>query len=342
MLIPALALALAVPAVGQVVPTVPSLGCTQPYYVQEGDNLWTLAEVRWRNPELWRWLVQQNPLLQEPGRFIERDGREIILIRPGETLYCLEEAGINIGSSNVAPSTPVGQDTHPSIWEEFTNWLGENWWWLLLLLLGGGFLLWLLRELAKDPVRSRAPQVTGGVSDQTVRDQFERRGTERNFTLVPGSIVRGRGYGRMMVSYYGGAERPRTLNGEPIYRATARYHDGREEDIYMLQGCGNDVTSGGAAYRLLSNFRFVEGEAVAESSTEPVMEAVTVPPAAPAEPTVDFDGELAPGTIQVSVQGPRSEGDKASLRVSGASLDGLSIQLSDRSLTVRWLPEDGK
>ena len=147
-------------------------------------------------------------------------------------------------------------------------------------------------------------------------------------------------YGRMMVSYHGGAERPRNLNGETVYRARARFGDGREEDIFMLQGCGNDVRYGGAAYRLLDNFRFTEDEAVVEPSPEPVMEEAPAPQAAATEPSSDFDGELTPGTIHGTIQGPRTPGDKAMLRIQGASLSGLTFTLSDRDVTIRWLPDD--
>lgn len=338
MLMTAAALAFAVPATAQV-PSIPSLGCTQPYYVKEGDNLWTLAAVRWQNPELWRWLVQQNPILQEPGRIVNRGGREIVLIRPDEALYCLEEAGINIGSTSaVTPTVPVVVQPVTSDWK-FSNWLGENWGWLLLLL-GIGAVVWFLRELSKDPVRSGAPQVTGGVNDQTVRDQLQRRGSQQDFTLIPGSIARGRGYGRMMVSYFGGREHLRTLRGETIYRARALFNDGREEDIYTLQGCGNDVTYGGALYRTFNNFRFEpEAEGVGEPVVAPTPEPVEALTAS--APSADGDDEEVPvGTIIVKIDGPRAAGDKALLQVDGASLDGLRVEISGRRLKVRWDPDE--
>ncbi len=338
-------LALAVPATAKIVTlnnvAVNDVPVSQ-YVVKSGDNLWELAELRFSDPEEWRWLVSQNAFLQEPGRqFTRSDGTFVVLIRPGETIRGLEEVGITPSSVSTVNPQRAGETVvvAKSFKEKLSDWLGDKWGWLLLLF-GVGLLFWFLRELGKDPVRSGPPQVTGGVNDQTVRDQFERRGSSRGFTLIPGSIVRGRGHGRMMVSYHGGTERPRNLNGETVYRARARFEDGREEDIYMLQGCGNDVRYGGAAYRLLDNFRFVEDETVAEPSPEPVMEEAAAPQTATAEPSADFDGEIASGTIHGTIQGPRTPGDKAMLRIQGAQLNGLTFTLSDRDLTVRWLPDD--
>ena len=359
MLIPTMALALAAPAVAKTItvpitvgnPVIPSTGCMQPYTVKQGDNLWALSDWRLHNPRLWSWLVQQNPMLQEPGRQYNKNGTTYVMIRPGEMLYCLEEAGITLSTtpdvtSNVA-STLDGKDQGSNsvtakwtLGDEIASFLEGNWGWLLLLL-GTGLLVWFLRELDKDPVRSGPPQVTGGVSDDTIRDQLQRRGSQQNFTLIPGSITRGRGYGRMMVSYHGGAEHLRVLSGETIYRARALRHDGQEVDVYTLQGCGNDVNQL-QRFRLFNNFRFVGDETVAEPAPEPVAEEVVAPQSTTSEPPADFKGELAPGTIHGSVQGPRTPGDTATLRIRGASLNGLTFTLSKDDLTVRWVPDEAE
>lgn len=348
MITAALALAsVAPPASAQAFTEPPRALCSNPYVVRQGDSVWRIAETQWRNPQLWQQIVQRNPILSEPGRMTRREnGWVYVMIEPGELLCGVNQNGeidaslLNDNIVSSAASTPTSATTvvQKTFLDSVGDFIAKNWWWLLLLL-GIGLLVWFLRELSKDPVRGGAPQITGGVNDQTVRDLFERRGLSRGFTLLPGSIVRGRGYGRMMVSYFGGTEHPRNLNGETVYRARARFDDGREEDVFMLQGCGNDIRYGGAVYRLFDNFRFVEDEVVVEPVSEPVAEEVPAQQPAVTQPASVFDGEIAPGMIRGHVQGPRSEGDTAVLEIEGASLDGLSFVLVDRKLKIRWVPD---
>jgi hypothetical protein len=320
--------------------------------VRPGDSVWELGNVKLNNPNAWRWIIEQNPFLQEPGRqYTRADGTFMVLIHPGETLRGLEEVGVSLNSvqNDIASNRytpPAPQAVQKTFLDSVEDFIAKNWGWLLLLL-GIGILVWLLRELSKDPVRSGPPQVTGGVNNQTVRDQFERRGPSRGFTLLPGSIVRGRGYGRMIVSYHGGAEHPRNLNGETIYRARARFDDGREEDIFMLQGCGNDVRYGGAAYRLFDNFRFVEDEAVVEPSPEPVVET---PPAS----EVPLSPESDNGALQIaevvedvlpqsddflmSLTAARHAGDTHCLKLGANLPSGFSVKLEAGGIIIRMRP----
>ena len=341
MLIPALALALAVPSSAQVF-TQPSVTAVSEYVVKPGDNLWRLAELRLNNPEEWRWILDQNPFLKQAGRqFTKNDGTFVVVIKSGETLKGLREVGVMPSIANsitVPPSNTVASVVEKTFQEKVSDFISD-WWWLLLLLAGAGFIIWLLTQLGRDPVRSGPPQVTGGVSDDTVREQLARRGNQRNFTLIAGTITRGRGYGRMMVSYHGGTELPRNLTGETVYRARARYHDGREEDVYMLQGCGNDVTYGGALYRLLNNFRFepeVEGLGEpAAPAPEPEVAAPLAPilEPAPDEPSSD-EAEL-----KIELKPAETPDGTALVRVSGASTKDMVLTVNKNIVTLRFHPK---
>lgn len=342
-LIPVMALALAVPAAAKA-PMVPSMGCTQPYYVKEGDNLWTLADVRWQNPELWRWLVQQNPILQEPGRFASRDGKDIVLIRPGEALYCLSEAGINIGALDMASAADAMADTasiqDESFREKFAEWLGENWWWLALLALGLFFFWWLLRELRKDPVESRPAQVAGGISSvEQATARFADRAFRQHFTIL--DTVGGNISGTLMVRYGDGTERPRKLDRQRAYRATVRFEDGTVENLYMLQACGNDLRYGGIArYVPGANFWFVADTVSAPKTETPAEEVAdaTVTEIASAEQTdktVD-DSDM----IRIELQGANNDANKkAMVRITGAPVEGMVVEMTTRSFTMRWIPD---
>lgn len=352
-----LALATATPALAQT-PTVPAGGCTQPYYVQEGDTLWALAQLKWQQPDLWRWLVKQNPMLGEAGRYRQaKDGREIVLIRPNEPLYCLEEAGVNLSNGtvtlnqNVLPTVVAGAD------DGFTNSdLGEfakDWWWLVLLLAGGAFATWLLWQLRRDPVESGQPQVQGGVDDTTAHEAFVSRAwVAGGFNIVPGSMVLGRGYGPMMVSYQGGKARPRRLNGDLVYRATVQHHrDRRQEVMYMLQGCGNDVTYGGFRYLPGADFRFVADQPLAtpvaeepapEAAEEPTEVAPTAPPAVVEEALVEATPTPAPEAsepeLKIEFKPAETAEGTAMVRVKGAPTEDMVLTIGTDGFTLRFHP----
>ncbi len=286
----ALVLAMATPAPsiaqGTSAPTVIS-----EYVVQPGDTLWQLAELRLNDPERWRWLLTQNPQLAEPGRsFTRSDGTFVVVIRPGETLRGLAEVGITpTGNNSLRPDSKSSKlgDTDP----EDDDW-NIPWGWILSLL-GGGFLTWLAyrsgrenaraeagdkhrqeevearivhrrekiaaeqAELNRDPVMSGYPQVPEGLTDATAPTHLQTRVNEdrRNLTIL--NMTRGRGYGPMLIRYGDGSEHPRQLDGHIVYRATVRDNDSQEvEELYTLQGCGNDIRAGVPEYLSGHGFRF--------------------------------------------------------------------------------------
>ena len=96
------------------------------YVVQQDDTLYELAGVRRSNPELWRQVVAVNPFLQEKGRLFDRDGKTIVLIRPGEKLVGLGRLGViaeRVPFDRLAPApmpvptpTPVPIDDSWPLW----------------------------------------------------------------------------------------------------------------------------------------------------------------------------------------------------------------------------------
>ena len=343
--ISAMALALAAPAVAKIVTVgnlvIPISGCTQPYTVQAGDNLWMLSRLRLQNPERWHWLVQQNPLLQQPDRQYKKDGMTYVMIRPGEVLYCLQQAGINPDELNTNTNTNVERSVNlpqNNNWhgDKIAGFLENNWGWLLLLL-GASFLVWLLRrELRQDPVQSRPPQVNGGISSvDAARERFADRGFRQHFTIM--DMVGGYISGTMMVRYGGGTERPRTLDRQRAYRATVRHENGSIEDLYMLQACGNDLRYGGISRYLPGpNFCF-EPDPVVEPTPEPEAALGTAAEVAPTPDEVDMiDGTDA---IRIELQGAGGDLGKAMVRISGAPVEGMTVEMTPRSFTMRWVPD---
>lgn len=341
MLLTAAALAVAVPLGAQVfTDPITSASPVSEYIVQPDDTLYDLANLKLRDPEKWRWLVQQNPILQEPGRVYDRDGKTVALIRPGERLYGLEEVGVNIASpmpvtNNTGTSTVVSEKPKTGL----ADFVKDNWWWLALIVLSALLLWWLRRELRKDPTESRAPQVPGGIdSVEAARERFAQQGFRQHFTIidtVPGYIS-----GTMMVRYGDGTVRPRTLDRQRAYQATVRFEDGRTESLYMLQACGNDLRYGGVErYAPGPRFNFTPDPVVAPAP-EPVVEA----PPVQEEAALDLT-DVAPVTevvdrpeLKMEFKPAEKPGDTAMVRVTGASTNDLVLSIVEDGFTLRFHP----
>lgn len=237
------------------------------YVVQQDDNLYNLAGAHLGDPLKWGQVLGANPFLKEPGRVFEKDGKTIVLIRPGEQLFGLQALGITpepIKVKEFATPTPSVQTAEGGI----------NWWkWIVLGFLGLMLLAWLIeylrrrRELGQNPVTSGPPIIAGGVQpneterlDQAMRaaavGEYVRLnpGVERHTVRVErvGPIESGLISGSGMVGYADRA-RPRTINPpQPGYRARFLFPDGREDNLMSLQGCMNPCYYGEG----LSGFTF--------------------------------------------------------------------------------------
>lgn len=325
-----LAFAMAVPVASQyaaapITPAAPVSG----HVVQKGENLWKLAELKFGDPEKWHYILEQNPYLKEKGRqFTKPDGTFVVVIKEGELLRGLSEVGIKPTSMVGPVATPTAhaaetQIVEKTFSEKVVGFL-TDWWWLLPLLLVVGFLGWLLAQLNKDPVRSGSAQVPGGVSDGTIHDHLKRRARAWNYDLIPGTIVRGRGYGLMWVAYQGNvweALRLRRLTGQVVYRARAWDRYGQEVDVYTLQECGNDISSL-RRFRLFNNFRFEREVEVVEPVVVPVPEAVVEAVVAPApEPISPTVAAVAPAAAEVP-EVARTHADEFLLKYTAARTPG--------------------
>lgn len=225
------------------------------YVVQKGDTLWQLADVKLSNPWAWKAIVGQNPMLAQKGRVFEKDGKTIVLIKPGEKLYGLEKYGIL--PMPVATQPTSGTLTHAFLRDQPSE---DDWSWLLwLIAIAAGVALaaYLINRMLNKPAATAGPaMVQGGVNDATVADQFRATAARQHeactgtsapmqqFTFVTPPVA-GRISGIMNVRYADGREVPRRMNGERAYRARVRFPDGREEELYMLAACGNDLRYGG-------------------------------------------------------------------------------------------------
>ncbi len=254
----------------------------QKYTVQSGDNLWNLAGAKLEDPRLWKELVESNPFLKQPGRVFERNGKTIVILKPGESLVGLEKLGI-IPAIESSASTVA----NPVVVESFIpSWL----WWLVAILALLILAAYLIRQmLQKDAATARPAVVPGGVpTTEAARLRFQESAARQHAATTGMQVpvqqfviieqTAGRIFGVLNVRYADGMEVPRRLNGECAFRAVVRFPDGHAETLYMLQACGNDLRYGGISKYLPGpEFRFVPDETV--RSATPAAPAVAATPA---------------------------------------------------------------
>jgi LysM repeat protein len=248
------------------------------YVVQEGDKGWNLAKKYYNDATIWQRIVDLNPFLQQPGRVFEKDGKIILLLKPGEELVGLEKLGVPPPTAVpieklVAPPAPLAQAEVAWTWGALFEKLGWGALTLILFLIAlSGFIalyeaIKKKRELRQDPVTSGPPIVAGGVQpNETERltralqtaavAEYVRMnpGVESHTVRVEriGPVEEGMISGEGMVGYADRA-RPRRIDpSQPGYRARFRFPDGREDNLMSLQGCMNPCYYGEG----LSGFTF--------------------------------------------------------------------------------------
>ncbi len=295
-------------------------GEPQPYIVQENDTLWALEGSYSGRPAQWQRLVDHNPFLEDKGRaWVDKQGRSIVLLHPGEELFGLEELGIlpkrlPLNQLQLAQAPVVTAQSAPATSEVgHWSWVGKALLYLAIALLAIAAIAGLLyeiqkRKLRRNPVTAGPPFVEGGVSDQMARTAFQDMAArtfvrETGRTLSPQrfqvlNIQRGRAFGIWRVAYRDGSQADFNMGAEGriAYRATARFPEdaeGRVRELHMLQACANDLL-----YSNISNYlpggtgRFVPDTEVA-APPEPRPHAMPARPAPqlPEFPTVAFRPE---------------------------------------------------
>src|SRR3990167_9100402 len=93
------------------VPAITMAQAPQPYVVQQGDTGWELARTYYDDPVEWRAIVKLNPFLQQPNRIVEREGKIILLLKPGEELFGLER--LNVPAPTAVPITELVSPAPP-------------------------------------------------------------------------------------------------------------------------------------------------------------------------------------------------------------------------------------
>ncbi len=247
--------------------------------VREGETLWKYKG------DAWPVLYQLNPNLDQPWRkFTTKAGGPGVRLVIGETV-----CGVTRDYTGaIVPQGSVAGQTSPSnvgyFFQEHPIASGIGG---LLATLALAFLaLCVLVAIArrKDPITSGYPVVPGGVPNvEAATEQFSTRVAARHpnrpFRIL--SLVEGTGTGDLMVSYSNGKgqrHEPRRMNGERIYQALVRFDDdGSEEQLLMLQRCGNDLWGHAGLLRYVPSQNFVFTPAQVEVAPAATTEAAPLP-----------------------------------------------------------------
>ena len=146
---------------------------------------------------------------------------------------------------SLSPSQPINFSTP----EPFPWWSSFPWGWLLFAIAVSALLIKLLQmrytARRQDPITAGAPQVPGGVKDAMAHNRVLEIAQSR----FPGAQINVRNIRRVWLSglanvfYAGDKQKKLRLKDVSAYAGEAEIN-GREETIYFLQGCGNDVRQG--------------------------------------------------------------------------------------------------
>ncbi len=325
-------------------------GMTDPgYTVQQGDTLYSLAGLYRGDPVKWQEVLEENPFLQKPGRVFDRNGKVVVLIRPGEKLMGLEKLGIvpaPVPFSELKPAaTPlvVEAEAKPDPFLGTNRPIAPAWVrWLILGLLAalGAYTLWKLRNVFRSPGSAGEPIVPGGVreNDPSAIEQRAQQIADRTYAVANptadltvarpervGEIEHGflNGFGR--VAYATGAPQVRHLVNEPAYRARFRFPDRHEEELVFLQACGNDVRYLGIRYL---GYTFTR-------------ERVAVPAPQPPQPEPE---PMRPAAVMQLVRPSASEDTQTTIELAGflpiAVPEGAKVKVVENGVLLT-LPGGG-
>ncbi len=295
------------------------------YEAKSGDNLWDLLKAHNMDPTKWREIVGLNPFLEEPGRAFYKGGKIILLVRPGEKIEGLERLKINaipvplseLGIAVTSTSLPQ------AVWNFLTKEVDWTFWFLgaviavvFAALLNGRKITRKIRSIfasaSEKKERVRHPIIEGGIlpaNSEAVGERFERIAERRLGEINPLADLRSErphrisavesGFlsGRGLVRYRDYSER-RRLEKEPAYRAIFRFPDGKEEELFFLQKCANDVTFEGTRYE---GFIFVPVRIIiaAPRPTMTPLRSPQAPPAMDPDSTVAATTTVVVGNIQM-------------------------------------------
>lgn len=219
--------------------------------VESGYTVYDLSSYYYGNGEDWRWIVLNNPFLQEKGRVWQNPNSKkwYCKVLPGEKLYLPSIPNLprvvesKKDTVSVIP-TIAPENVNMEKYSKIANWVIFSW-----LIIGMIYILLLLFKKRKgdvDPISAGPPQVPGGINDEQVFGRyynyaFHRFPEAKNLVLK--DIRKGTLSGPAIVHYGDNTTKKINLDNVPGYAGEILV-DNKEYTVYFLQGCGNDARAG--------------------------------------------------------------------------------------------------
>lgn len=276
------------------------------YQPKEGDTLWNLAASTWGSGQFWTRIWDQNPQLHQPGRLYDNvNGVKIAKIYTTDCLQGIPVKWVRppVTEVFVAP-TPIEPTKYASASTPMFD--GQEFGLMAIAILVALLAVWWLlnrirlreaetqkrlrrEEIAREQTREKNlnadpaaenPIVPGGLTDkahakaksvevaaQRWRHSYpESMFTVRDFTIV--NISEGFASGIVLVHYSDGSWIERRLASEPAFQAIIRNPNGRMQEVFMLQRCGNDLKYGVDHYEPHEQFRFTATKRTSRKKAE--------------------------------------------------------------------------
>lgn len=336
-----------------------------------GDSFWRIADYHLTNDQ-WKKLWEKNPTTQngKPRRFFKNptNGWSYVHIDKGETICGLKEIGVvpTIATPEELTKMGLGHNFYYQT-EVVPTWL----WWLLGLIALLALAYWLYSRRLNRPGATAGPAfVPGGVAATgTDPGQLFQEHAARQYEARTGMVttpiqiritdrVAGRIWGVLETLYNGGRSETHRYNGDRAYLATVTYPDGRMQETYMLDACGNPLIYGWVTrYVPGPDFRFEADPVQAPAPTpepvvaqpEPVPAAQVAPTPEPAPPTnINPSGEFvrptdAPPAVQnghedllrISFR-PEENGKDSLVQAEGVDVERFTFEKNGNSITFRF------
>lgn len=212
--------------------------------VQKGGTVYDLSSYYYGDGENWRWVVLNNPFLQEKGR-VWKDTiskKWYCKIYPGEELS-FPKIPIEIEKGHTATPPPVSSKDEVDFLQGFAAMLLAI---LFIIFLGYLISKYQKNKMSMDPITAGPPQVPGGINDKSVEDRYRdyayHKHPQKEIEVT--DIKKGLLFGPAVVHYGDNSTKNLDLQGTPAYSGEISEVGGEKETIYFLQGCGNDARAG--------------------------------------------------------------------------------------------------
>lgn len=289
------------------------------YVVKQGETLWGIAEKNLDAAIAWEKIYNSNPFLQDRGITIDKKGRKIVKILPGEILLGVTQAGVVETQPAVRVVWPVEPPEADS---------GFPWWLIWLGLLAFLVFIGAIYNLSKKNATEWRPVVPGGVRDDAHAASLLQAARRNGGTLIQGTQRKVRLSGPWLTKHAGILiPIPHRYVQERAYCADFLMSNGMRRQGYMLQGCGNDVSSG-RWYVPLRGASVLEGWGDENETTHPTAPSASTTP-------IPTTVSIPEAKVEEPVISPNSEGMKLTkLQISREK--GLNIE-GDFSLDVKNL-----